>query len=171
MAAGATSWCSRPRSLLGGGPGVLDLTPPGQAPSHGSPFPHSRPRQSRLKSAIVPDPIRKEGCSLTPSGSGVHGGGGTWPAQPRRGPVMGLPQRRLLREARADRRGYLRVTPPPIPSALIDLMIFLPVYSPNLPIRFITRPPPPGNCTWRRRRAPTRSSRSRRSAWTTSGKG
>lgn len=40
MADGATLWCSRPRSLLGGGPGVLDLTPPGQAPSHGSPFPH-----------------------------------------------------------------------------------------------------------------------------------
>jgi hypothetical protein len=84
-------------------------SPSRRVPHHTTP--HQAPRQSIASQVPTrPEPIRKDG--LPTSGSGGHGGGGPWPAQPRRGPVMGLPQRRLLREARADRRGHLRVTSP-----------------------------------------------------------
>jgi hypothetical protein len=44
-----------------------------------------------------------------------HGGGGAGAAEPGRIPLVGLPRRRLLREARADRRGNLRVGTLPTP--------------------------------------------------------
>jgi hypothetical protein len=111
--------------------------------------PHQAPRQYRLESPTRPEPIWKEGSRLPSPGSGARGGGSTCPAKPRRGPAWD--HRNVYYFEKADRRGHLRVTPPPIPSSLIDLVIDLPVYSPNPPIRFITWPPPAVKCTWRRR--------------------
>jgi hypothetical protein len=90
-----------------------------------------------------------------------HGGGGAGAAEPGRVPLVGLPRRRLLREARADRRGHLRVGTsfPPSQQRLLG------GFESNS-----KSPSPPGKFTWRGRWRRTRSSPSRRSAWTTSAK-
>ena len=66
------------------------------APLFGFPFP--------ILASHPLNPNASEGES-----SGSHGGGGAGAAQPRRVSGVGLPRGRLLREARADRRGHIRV--------------------------------------------------------------